>query len=80
VNNERHLQPEKHRSHRTVTEEGMQIDRNDEQSENVCDSICDRFEPDSNVTDESVPHPMKHSGPTVVTELGTEMNLNDEQP
>jgi hypothetical protein len=61
------------------TEEEIQNDESDEQSENVEPSRRESFEPGSNVTLDRHTQSEKHVDPSVAREDGTESDESDEQ-
>jgi hypothetical protein len=61
------------------TAAGRQIDLSDEHSENTHLWISRSFEPDSNVTDESLSKPPKHFSQRTSTDAGTQIDSSEEQ-
>jgi hypothetical protein len=53
------------------------MDKSDVHAENAESPIRDSFEPDSNITIESVQQPEKHFKPTTSTEAGMTMDESD---
>jgi hypothetical protein len=79
MNEERDVHPEKHCAQRISTVPGIQIDVNDEQPQNIPDSIRINLDRDSKTNEESEQQEQKHSEPRISTEDGIEMDLNDPQ-
>jgi hypothetical protein len=60
-------------------ERGIRIDLNNGHLENARPSIVLRFDPDSNVNDESDVHDEKQLNPIDATEAGRRIEVNAEQ-
>jgi hypothetical protein len=61
------------------TDEGMQIDERDEQSENAHLPIRETLEPQANVTVETVSHEEKQNSQRISTDEGMQIDERDEQ-
>jgi hypothetical protein len=78
VNEESDLQRAKQPSPRISTEEGIQIDFNDEHSENAAASIRISFEFDPNVNEEIEEQPEKH--PSQITSISRLNVIDSSEP
>jgi hypothetical protein len=58
----------------------MEMDESEEHSVKAAVSICDSFEPLSNITVERFPQEWKHRSQRISTDEGMEMDESDEQP
>jgi hypothetical protein len=63
---------------RIITEEGIETDLSEVQSQNASDSIRLSLESDLKVNIESDPHRQKQDFPRIVTEEGIQINLSEE--
>jgi hypothetical protein len=61
-----------------LIDRGIQINSNDEHSENAFASIRVSFDPDSNVNDKTESQDKKERSPRNSTEAGRQIDFNDE--
>jgi hypothetical protein len=73
------LHDEKEFSPRNATDDGRQIDFNDEHLASARASIRVSLDPHSNVNDESDSHDEKQSQPRISTEAGRQIDRNNRQ-